>query len=246
MQKKKNLTENHSSAWEENLKKEQQKQNIKKYGIWAAVVAAFLVGLILLIKLAGSGGLSTGATPGVENANLPKVNSKDIFMQGKDEKVTLIEYGDLQCPACAQYNPIVNQAMHDYKGKVRFIFRFFPLTSVHKNAIISGQAAYAGWKLGKFNEMKDILFDEQASWENLDDPRDTFIGMARKIGLDETKFKEIMNSSEAKNRILDGEKESLGIGLNSTPSFFVGNMYVGPRSYDDFKKYLDDALANAK
>lgn len=245
MQKKKNLPDTSaSSAWQENINKQKRTENTRKYGIWIVVIALCIAGLAGLVFLTSKSGPST--TP-VENANLPKVRASDIILGDKKAKVTLTEYADFQCPACATYNPIVNQVLDNYKGKVKFVFRFFPLLSIHKNALISGQAAYGASKQNKFAEMKDILFDKQADWEGLGDPREVFMGYAATIkGLDAIKFKTDMNSAEAKNAVSNGEKEALGLGLNSTPSFFLGNKYIVPKGYDDFKTLIDQELKNSQ
>ncbi len=141
---------------------------------------------------------------------------------------------------------MVNKVLEDYKGKIKLVYRFFPLRSIHKNALIAGQAGYAAWKLGKFAEMKDMLFSNQQDWESLSDPRQVFEGYASSIGLNAEKFRKIMNSDEAKNVVLAGENEATSLGLVSTPSFFIGNKQFVPSGYDDFKKPIDQQLQGEK
>jgi protein-disulfide isomerase len=241
MQKKKNLPDTSvSSAWQENINKQKRSENMKKYGIWAGIIALGVAGLFGLVLLAGKS--VPGVTP-VENANLPKVRSTDMIEGDKKANLTITEYSDFQCPACAKHNPIVNKLLDNNKGKVKLVYRFFPLTSLHQNAMISAQAAYAANQQGKFKEMKDILFDKQKDWEDLGDPREVFAGYAATIkGMDVNKFSADMNSEQAKNAVLAGEKEALSLGLNSTPSFFIGIKYVTPQGYDDFKALIDQEL----
>jgi protein-disulfide isomerase len=91
-----------------------------------------------------------------------------------------------------------------------------------------------------------MLYENQASWENLDDPKEIFEGYAQTAGLDIAKFREIMNSDEAKKAVEAGESEAIGLGLNSTPSFFINKNQVKPASYDDFKKLIDEELLKDK
>ncbi len=233
-----------SSSWQETLNKEKRNSFLQKLIIWGGIALVSIAGIAFLVKLAGTNSPQTS----VETANLPKVSEKDIIVGDKNAKITITEYSDFQCPACASYNPIVDQLLSDYKGKLNLVYRFFPLTGIHKNAIISGRAGYAGWKLGKFDEMKDELFNNQKDWELLseDKARETFIDYAKSIKIDSDEFTKIMNSDEAKNAVLAGEKEALGLGLNSTPTFFVGNKKVSPSGYDEFKQIIDTQLNQQK
>ena len=236
--------EQEPSSWQSNAGREQRNDLVKKIIIWGGIALASIAGIALLVKLAGT----SSSTAPIETPNLPEVSANEIIVGEKNAKVSIIEYSDFQCPACASYNPVVNKLLSDYSGKVRLVYRFFPLRTIHKNGIISSQAGYAAWKLGKFSEMKDELFVNQKDWESLDEgkAKEAFIDYAKGLKLDGNKFKEIMNSNEAKNAVLDGEKEALGLGLNSTPTFFLGNKRVQPGGYEDFKKLIDDELIGQK
>lgn len=241
MQKKDGSSQHQSSNWQDNIKKQERTDMFKKIAIWGAIIAVSIAGLAGLVMLADRSSSSNQAP--VESANFPKVSDKDIILGDKEAKVTITEYADFQCPACASYNPVTNRLLEEYKGKAKLVYRFLPLKSIHKNALISGQAAYASYKLGKFSEMKDLLYDKQADWESLADPREIFEGYGLTIGLDIEKFRTIMNSDGAKNAVEAGEAEALGLGLNSTPSFFIGNKRIQPQGYDAFKKVIDEEIA---
>lgn len=238
MQKKKELPQESSSNWQESLKKDERKQMMKKIGIWAGILVITLVFLGGLVMLAQK---TVPSTTPVENANIPAVRETDIILGNKEAKVTIIEYSDFQCPSCAAANPMVNQLLAEYDGKIRFAYRHFPL-SQHKNAKISAQAGEAAWKLGKFKEYKDILFEKQTEWENVSDPSGLFESYAVSINLNGEEFRAIMNSEETKNRVNEAEKEALSLGINSTPSFFIGNKYVGNISLEEFKRLIDEEL----
>lgn len=240
MQKKPAPQEHSGSNWESNLKKQERTEMMKKVAIWGGVIIACLAGLVLLVRLASNTGPT--AAP-VVNENLKAASQDDIVLGNPEAKVVIYEYADFQCPACASYNPIVNQVLANYDGKVKVVYRFFPLRSIHKNAIISGQAGYAAWKLGKFSEMKDLLYENQAEWENEGDPKIIFIKYARNIGLDEAEFEKLMNSDEAKQAVEADEKEAIGLGLNSTPSFFIGNKQFSPSGFDGMKALIDQELS---
>lgn len=228
-----------SEDWQENLNKQTRGTQAKKFLIWGAIILACFAGLGGLVFLANK---SAKPPSPVTQPNLPKVTESDIIEGEKNAKLVVTEYADFQCPACANYNPILNQLLGSYKGKIKVVYRFFPLTGIHKNAVISGQAAYAANMQGKFPEMKDLLYDNQKDWENLSDPKSVFEGYAKEIELNSEQFKKDMNSSQSRDAVLAGEKEALGLGLNSTPSFFIGNKYVQPGGYEDFKALIDAEL----
>lgn len=232
-----------SSEWKKSLKKEERKGLLKKALIWTGVAVACIAGLVLLVKMAGTS--SAPSTAPVEVANFPGPRENDITLGNSKATVVITEYADFQCPACASYNPLVNKMLKDYDGKIKVVYRFFPL-SIHKNAKISGQTAYAAFKMGKFGEMKDLLYENQPSWEGLNDPKQIFIAYAKDLVLDTGKFEALMNSDEAKKAVDSGEKEAVGLGLNSTPTFFLGNKQILPRDESQFKKLIDTELKNQK
>ena len=233
---KKEKRELRKTEWQEKAEKEKRNAMLKKSGIIVGAVAIVLVSVLGLIKLSGSSN-STSAI------NVPPVSKSDITRGDSKSKVTLIEYSDFQCPACAAYHPLVKQLLSEFGDKIYFAYRMFPLTSVHKNAMISAQAAYAAKLQGKFWEMHDMLFETQTSWAQSDNAADTFVSYAKKLNLDTDKFQKDMNSDEAKNYVTDSQNQATSIGINATPTFFVnGRQITNPRSYDDFKKIIQDAL----
>lgn len=233
-----------TSDWEKNLKKEEQKEKLKKFAMWGGIILASLAGLAILVALAGRSGSTT--TEPVVKENLPAVNAQnDITVGNPDAQVTVIEYADFQCPGCASYNPTIKQVETTYPNQVLVVYRFFPIDSIHKNAQISAQAAYAAWKLDKFSEMKDELYLNQSNWESLDDPRNEFIKYAVSIGLDEAAFTELMNSKEAEEYVNTARAEAISLGINSTPTFFINKKQVTARTFEDFKALIDAELSSS-
>ena len=233
-----------SSNWQNNINKEKRNSMIQKLIVWGGITLVTIAGIAVLVKLANTGSTSTPT----EVSNLPKATSSDIIVGSIEATLTITEYSDFQCPACAAYNPAVNQVLSEYSGKVNLVYRFFPLRSIHKNAVVSAQAGFAAWKLGKFSEMKDELFNNQSDWENLseDKAKEAFVEYAKGLKLDGEEFAKIMNSDEAKNAVENSEKEALSIGLQGTPSFFLGNKKISPKNYDEFKKLIDEELGLQK
>jgi len=235
---KKEKKELRKLEWQQKAEHVKRNALYKKIGIIVGVVLIVALSVIGLIKLAGSSTDSSSSA-----IKVPAVSKSDITQGNPKSKVTLIEYADFQCPACASYHPLVNQLLTEFNGKIFYVYRMFPLSNIHQNAIISAQAGYAALKQNKFFQMDDYLYNGQAQWENLPNPKDTFISYAGKLKLDTAKFEADMNSSEAQNYVADSENQATSIGVNATPTFFVnGKQITNPASYDEFKKIIQDEL----
>ena len=158
--------------------------------------------------------------------------------------VTVIEYSDFQCPACALYYPVVEQLIAS-STNVRVVYRHFPLyPKPHPNAMIAAQAAEAAGKQGKFWEMYHFLFPGQNTWADLSQEKalDIFRGYATDIGLNISQYNTDFDSPEVKAKITADRTEGDALGINGTPTFFVnGKAIVNPKGYEAFKKIIDEA-----
>lgn len=231
----------HHEMMQAQLEAEKQAK-LKRFLLWggaALVIALSLFGLIKLASLPAPNQSTTGAAP-------KAVAATDMVIGPKDAKVTMIEYSDFQCPACAAYYPLIKQLLADYDGKMRFVYRSFPLESIHKNAQLAGQAAYAASKQGKFWEMHDQLFVSQQEWANEQDPTQKFVSYAQALGLNSDQFTLAMTSDEARDYVNNQQAEAIDIGVNSTPTFYINGKKVPNGSNADAIKRLIDAELAAK
>lgn len=168
----------------------------------------------------------------------------DDHVQGSaNAPATLIEYGDFQCPSCAAYHPLVKDLQKEYGNRLRFVFRNFPLVSLHQNAFDAARAAEAAGVQNKFWEMETVLFENQADWSRLPNPDEAFASYAQRIGLDAGKFTEDYESYAVRDRVTESIKEAHGLGLSGTPSFFLnGEKIDNPATPDAFKALIDAAI----
>ncbi|MBI4160307.1 MAG: thioredoxin domain-containing protein [Candidatus Yanofskybacteria bacterium] len=203
----------------------------------------FILGLGLLIwGMVKIGGGNTPDSGGP--AELPKEILAGEWSQGLETApLTLIEYADFQCPACASYHPLIQQLQTEFGDKLRFGFRHFPLRSIHKNADAAAYAAEAASKQGKFWEMHNMIFENQDEWSSQRNPEDKFVGYARSLNLDEDRFKTDLDSDEIKNKIDEAYNAASKAGLTSTPTFILNGTRIQPRNYEEFKTFLDQKLA---
>lgn len=165
---------------------------------------------------------------------------------GNNKKnVTLIEYGDYQCPACGQYYPVVKQVVEKYKDDIKFQFRNLPLSQIHPNAFASARAAEAASLQGKFWEMHDKLYDNQNVWSSGSNPADYFNQYAEDLGLNVAQFKTDFASSKV-NATINADIEAFnktGASM-ATPTFFLdGKRIDTTNTVESFSKQIDAEIA---
>ncbi len=132
-----------------------------------------------------------------------------------DAPVTLVEFADFECGACAVASPWIDGLYTKFAGKLRVVFKHYPLGG-HPHAKLAGQASYAAQKQGQFWRMHKLLFANQ---ERLGEP--DLVGYAEKLGLDVAKFKRDMHSKDTKQRVEQEQRQGETLGVNSTPSIFI-------------------------
>jgi protein-disulfide isomerase len=155
----------------------------------------------------------------------------------KDALVTIVQWSDYQCPFCSRVEPTINKVMEDYKGKVRVVWRDLPLP-FHPNALPSAIAARAAGEQGKFWEMHDKLFADQAH-----EDRATFEKYAQELGLNMGKFKAALDAQKGKEAIEADSAAGGKIGAHGTPAFFVNGKFLsGAQPYEMFKAKIDEEL----
>ncbi len=176
-----------------------------------------------------------------QNQNKPVTLAPTGYVRGTG-KVTLTEFGDFQCPACRAYEPFVRKISQDFKGKVKVVYKNFPLTLVHKNAVYAAHAAVAAGNQGKFWEMHDWMYDNQDSWGELPaaDAQEQIAAEAKNLKLDMDRFGKDVKSSETAAVVTQTQDEGTQIGVDATPTFYLDNKKIenNPQNYDDFKKLV--------
>jgi protein-disulfide isomerase len=152
--------------------------------------------------------------------------------------VTIIEFADFQCPYCGRYAPHLTAVLAKYPTQVRLIYRHLPLAELHPNAQKAAEAAVCAQNQGKFWEMHDLLFAEQAS-----------LGVAalkekaRRLGLDGDSFDACLDSGKAVAAVRVDVQAARDLGLGSTPASFVNGRFVGgDRSLEEMSSVIDEEL----
>ncbi len=203
------------------------------------ITVALVIGGVFFLSKPNKNQTSTTVAPADQKLLL---NDNSHKISAPDSKVTIVEFGDYQCPACGAAYPIVKRLLSEYNGKINFVFRNFPL-SIHPNAQKAAQAAEAAASQGKFWEMHDKLYVDQATWSQAGDPQEIFIGYAKDLGLDADVFKKDINDNKYTGIINTDSNDGTKLGVDSTPTFFLnGNKIVGVPTYEELKASIDKNL----
>jgi len=211
--------------------------NPKNILIWSGAIIATFILLFFAYKL-------TIAHVQTDFSEITKVRASDHTKWSKDNKNVLVEYSDFQCPACKSFHEVLKSfeasSSPDFAitQKITLIFRYYPLYQIHKNSLNAAYAAEAAGLQNKFWEMADALYNKQAEWSSLSDPKNYFINQAESLKLDTEKFQKDMDSKIVKDKVQANLTEAESIGVNATPTFFLNGKQVNLRSIDEFKKLL--------
>lgn len=165
-------------------------------------------------------------------------DTKDAFVRGTaSAPVTICEFSDFECPHCGKAEPLVERLLQDYSGKVRLIYKNYPLSAVHPEAREAAAAAVAAGTQGKFWQMHDKLFANQDRLTAADLAR-----YAKDLGLDVARWQ--ADLAAARKRVEADHAEGEKLGITGTPTFYInGRKYAGPLRYEEVKDWVDEELA---
>lgn len=215
------------------------------------VLCVGILGLLLVNK--------QGNSVDVSNIDASKVITKQTIEKNKDigtisdhvygttsEKVTLIEYGDFQCPGCGSLYPSLHPLKEKYKDQLTFVFRNFPLTTIHPNALAAASAAEAAGLQDKFWEYHDKLYENQSEWSSLDTEKrgKAFEGYARSLKLNVETFTKDVGSKDVALKIQRDQALGKKIGASSTPTLVLNGKILSQEQWNT-PENLEKTLVNA-
>jgi len=178
------------------------------------------------------------SSPSDQPAILASAIADSDWVKGnRNADVVLVEYSDLQCPACAAYAPLVNRIVEEFGDRIAFVYRHFPLPN-HKQAELAAQAAEAAGRQEKFWEMLDLIFVNQTDWAGQINAREKFISYAQLLSLNVNRFETDLDSAELKEEIKEDYSSGIAI-VSYTPTFFLnGRKIQNPQGYEDFRSLI--------
>ena len=179
----------------------------------------------------------SNALPFPDLPRIPVSADDDPFIGAEDAEITIVQFAEYECPYCGRANPAVEQVMKEYEGKVKMVYRDFPL-SFHQRAIPAAVAANCAGAQGKYWEMHEVLMGNQSALQDTD-----LVGYATQIGLDLDAWSTCRDDpaqvAEVQKDMQDGAKA----GVSGTPAFFInGIMLSGAQPFEAFKDIIDREL----
>jgi protein-disulfide isomerase len=182
-------------------------------GFWGVIIIVVLIFAGIFVF----NGHKTADSPGKKSGTAPTQH-----IEGKGQSgVTVVEYGDYQCPFCGDAYAPIKQAVADLNDQIFFQFRNYPLTSLHQNAFAAARAAEAASMQNKFWEMHDALYESQDQWSNEGNPVPFFNQLAQQLGLNTTRFKADYASGKVNNLINADLAAGGKLKIQGTPTFFI-------------------------
>ena len=164
----------------------------------------------------------------------------DPILGPEDASITIIEFSDFECPYCRRWHQeVLPQLIEDYPDQVRLVYRDFPLTSIHANAVPAAVAANCAAEQDGYWEFNELLFNSEQGLSS-----DAYQQYAEEIGLDMESFTECLDSNRYEDEVLADFEFASQLGIRSTPTFFInGIALVGAQPYEVFKQVIDQELA---
>jgi protein-disulfide isomerase len=167
------------------------------------------------------------------------ISAEDHLQGDLDADVSLVEYGDYQCPSCGEAYPIVKKLQEHFGKRLVFAFRNFPLSQMHRHAEAAAEVAEFAAAHGKFWEMHDLLFENQ---ENLGD--ELYATLADELKLTAADLQSALADHTYQARVRADFSSGIRSGVNGTPTFYInGTRNNGPFDFDFLRQAIDDALA---
>lgn len=212
---------------------------------WIIFTVATIGILAMLIIFSGNTKLNVDAIDvnAIQTANAQNGNIGDHIFGNPDSKVTLIEYGDFQCPPCGSIHPKIKAITEQYKDQLQFVFRNFPIATSHPNAKAAAGTAEAAGLQDKYWEMHHKIYESQSDWSNLSitERTDFFANYAKELGLDMGKFNADITTSAISEKINYDYALGKKAGVDATPTFYLNGTKLDSAVYVDETK-LKDAI----
>jgi protein-disulfide isomerase len=180
-------------------------------------------------------------------SNLPGAQPPNM-LGSPNATVTIEEFADFQCPTCAAVHSRMKEINAHYGSRVKFIYRSFPLTQIHRNGYDAAVAAEAAGMQGRYWDMQNQLFSNQQVWANADDARRYFNEYAQKIGLDVNRFQTDMLGMATKGRVDADMQRGRALNVQGTPTIFVNGKALTIDQFDvtTMRQLIDAELQKAQ
>jgi protein-disulfide isomerase len=215
--------------------------------IFSVITVGILAGLVIFSKSTGLD-VSNIDINTIQTANSQDGKIADHVFGKVGSKVTLVEYGDFQCPPCGSVYPIVKVISEQYKNQLQFVFRNFPIMTIHPNAKAAAAAAESAGLQGKYWEMHNKLYEGQNDWSNLNENDRTtyFVNLAKSLSLDINRFESDMVSDTVLAKINYDLALGKKANVQGTPTFYLNGKLLDANVYGTDAKFKEAINAELK
>lgn len=198
--------------------------NCKLFRISSFVLSFIIAGSLLFVSCSG-GGDNEAASPGSSNQTA--------------QTVEMLKYSDFSCPACESFVPMEEQLKREFGDMVQITYKHFPLSGFQFSRL-AAHSAEAAREQGKFDEMHDLIFENQAEWSR-GNAREHFESYAEQLNLDMEQFRQDVESEEIAERVENDRQEGIRRTVRSTPTFFVNGrkLQQNPQNYEQMKSIVE-------
>jgi protein-disulfide isomerase len=198
-----------------------------------------IIGIITVVLIGGAVWYSSHS---VTQSNEGVVAGTKHIKGSPEATVQLVEYSDFQCPACAAFQPVINDVLETFGDQMSFEYKHFPLTAIHPVAEPAARAAEAAGQQGKFFEFHDKLFENQETWSRSPNPTAFFMRYAEEVGIDVNQFRRQLRSSILRDEVRADATEARSLELTGTPTFFLNGQRMQIETYQDFFDQIARAI----
>lgn len=223
-------------------------------GIGGGIIVLIIIGFFIMLgmflsddkgskapDLAGTGNQPTAAEEAAAPDTDIKITKDDYIYGSEDAPITIVEFSDFQCPYCSSFHPTLKQIVDEYPDQVRWVYKHFPLSSIHPMAQSAAEASECAGEEGgndAFWNFADALYDNQ---QNLS--RDTYVSIATDLGLDVKDFTECIDDRDFQEKVQSDYQRGVAAGVRGTPGSFINGQSVsGAVPYENLKQIIDSML----
>lgn len=215
---------------------EQQEALVKPY-LQNQAAGNYFRGLISQAISKGEIEVTGASKPATPKINVDITNAP--FKGSANAPITIVEFADFQCPYCASAQPVVEEVLKQYKDKIKFVFKNYPLVQIHPEAIPAAIAAECANKQGKYWQMHDALFENHKKLGE-----ETYLSLAQKIGLKIDDFNNCRKDQAIHDKINADIEYGQSLGINATPAFYInGIQLMGSLPKSEFEKVINNELS---
>lgn len=209
-----------------------RKNTLNKIVFWGVVVFVLAGSAAALISVVGN-------SDRYPVPDLDGITETDQTKGNENADVVLVEYSDFECPACETYYPIIKELVDEFGDEMLFVYRHFPLSTIHANAEPAARVSEAAGRQGMFWEMHDLIFEFQHEWRENRGAEEFFFSLAEGLELDMERFEEDYNSSEIRRKVSADYGSGLRAGVQGTPTFFLNGARIqNPRNHQEFREII--------